>query len=99
MGFSCVGAFNYFFIAMQISLSLICQLKAGDKPEWKPSDKNGSAAAGHCAKVSQERAFAQPRLREAPSLGVVLRVKPHRRRGSLESKGSQARSLGSLAHK
>lgn len=83
MGFSCVGDFNYFFIAMQISLSLICQLKAGttlNKPESKPSDKNCFAAAGHCAKVSQERPRAQARLREAPSQGVVFRVKLHRRR-------------------
>lgn len=40
MGFSCVGDFNYLFIAMQITLRLICQLKEGPRAKqetegWK----------------------------------------------------------------
>lgn len=39
MGFSCVGDFNYLFIAMQIILRLICQLKGGTEVTGDSGDR------------------------------------------------------------
>lgn len=39
MGFSCVGDFNYLFIAMQIILHLICQLKGGTEVTGDSGDR------------------------------------------------------------
>lgn len=45
MSFSCVGDFNYLFIAMQISLHLICQLRGGAKVTGGSGDKMEAACA------------------------------------------------------
>lgn len=60
MGFACVGDFNYLFIAMQIILRLICQLKGGTEVMGNSGDRglerlrlpsgSGPSAAG-CGKV------------------------------------------------
>ena len=60
MGFSCVGDFNYLFIAMQIILRLICQLKgvtevtgnSGDRglERLRLPSRSGPSADG-CGKV------------------------------------------------